>query len=420
MSRRSPPLVACCVLDRRVRQRRTSSASQRAAARRRRPPRRRRRRQSNTPGEQSEFFDQAGLRQAARAARRRARGPGRPAVGAGDRAGDGRHRRVQVRPGTAGTSASRTPRSTTRGAQVGWTTMQAEVEALARRDRQVHGRRRRGERRQADLRHRGADPGGNCDALIVSPNTTATLTPAVEQACETESRSSCSTAASTPTARSRSSTRSAATPSAPTRPSSWSTTSSRAARSSPCGSCRAWTCSRPAGRRQGDLRRGRPERRRRRVHRRRRRQDQVDRLRLHPARGRARRRLDGRRRDLRRRHRGVRGRRPGHPADHRRGPARLPDQVAGGRPDRGRARPTRTTSGARRSSPRPRSSRARKSRRSGSCRSRTITQDNLDQYVDSRTCRRCTTRCAAARTCRASPRTGVAARISTSHGSGRA
>ena len=102
--------------------------------------------------------------------------------------------------------------------QVGWTTMQQEVklhkeianfravDAEAKDDKQI-----------SDIEELA---NGNCDALIVSPNTTATLTPAVEAACEKACRSSCSTAASTPTARSRSSTRSAATRSAWTAPSS--------------------------------------------------------------------------------------------------------------------------------------------------------------------------------------------------------
>ncbi len=66
--------------------------------------------------------------------------------------------------------------------QVGWKTMQAEVElhdeiaeftvldAEAKDDKQITD--------IASLLSRG------CDALIVSPNTTATLTPAVEQACD--------------------------------------------------------------------------------------------------------------------------------------------------------------------------------------------------------------------------------------------
>ena len=66
--------------------------------------------------------------------------------------------------------------------QVGWKTMQAEVklhkeianfraiDAEAKDDKQI-----------SDIEELA---GGNCDALIVSPNTTATLTPAVEAACE--------------------------------------------------------------------------------------------------------------------------------------------------------------------------------------------------------------------------------------------
>jgi ribose transport system substrate-binding protein len=66
--------------------------------------------------------------------------------------------------------------------QVGWTTMQEEVklhkeianfkavDAEAKDDKQI-----------SDIEELA---GGKCDALIVSPNTTATLTPAVEAACE--------------------------------------------------------------------------------------------------------------------------------------------------------------------------------------------------------------------------------------------
>jgi ribose transport system substrate-binding protein len=68
--------------------------------------------------------------------------------------------------------------------ETGWTTMQAQVEALsgdianfeavdaeASDDKQI-----------SDIQSLAR---GDCDALIVSPNTTQTLTPAVEQACET-------------------------------------------------------------------------------------------------------------------------------------------------------------------------------------------------------------------------------------------
>jgi ribose transport system substrate-binding protein len=66
--------------------------------------------------------------------------------------------------------------------QVGWKTMQAEVklhdeianfkavDAEAKDDKQI-----------SDIEELA---GGNCDALIISPNTTATLTPAVEAACK--------------------------------------------------------------------------------------------------------------------------------------------------------------------------------------------------------------------------------------------
>ena len=92
----------------------TDDSGQRRLARSRPRPRRRRRRRH---GRAVRVLRPGGLRPAARAARRRAGGPGRQAVGAGDRARDGRHGRVQDGQGPAGTSASRTPRSTTRGAR---------------------------------------------------------------------------------------------------------------------------------------------------------------------------------------------------------------------------------------------------------------------------------------------------------------
>ena len=123
------------------------------------------------------------LRQAARPARHRARGPGRQAVGAGDRARDGRHGQVQgqegqrlepvllqrrgrqpVAPGRLQDDAGRRSSSTRRSP-----TSRA-VDAEAKDDKQI-----------SDIEELA---GGNCDALIVSPNTTATLTPAVEAACE--------------------------------------------------------------------------------------------------------------------------------------------------------------------------------------------------------------------------------------------
>jgi ribose transport system substrate-binding protein len=69
--------------------------------------------------------------------------------------------------------------------QVGWKTMQVEadlheeigkftaLDAEAKDDKQI-----------SDIE--GMVSGGKCDALIVSPNTTATLTPAVEAACEAD------------------------------------------------------------------------------------------------------------------------------------------------------------------------------------------------------------------------------------------
>ena len=66
---------------------------------------------------------------------------------------------------------------------VGWLDMQAQVDVLkAESSLQGGGRGRQG--RQADLRHQRLRAGGECDVLIVSPNTTAALTPAVEAACK--------------------------------------------------------------------------------------------------------------------------------------------------------------------------------------------------------------------------------------------
>ena len=69
--------------------------------------------------------------------------------------------------------------------QVGWTSMQQQVEALGDQiasftavDAEASD-----EKQISDIQ--GLLDGGNCDALIVSPNTTAALTPAVESACET-------------------------------------------------------------------------------------------------------------------------------------------------------------------------------------------------------------------------------------------
>ena len=77
-----------------------------------------------------------------------------------------RHRRVQAKKSRGWNLCFSNAAVDNPWRQVGLKTMQAEVEA-AQGDRQVHGRRRRGQGRQADLRHRGARSAGNCDALIV-------------------------------------------------------------------------------------------------------------------------------------------------------------------------------------------------------------------------------------------------------------
>ena len=65
--------------------------------------------------------------------------------------------------------------------QTGWTTMQAEVELHDEiGDFQAVDAEAQDEKQISDIEQLVS--GGNCDALIVSPNTTATLTPAVEQA----------------------------------------------------------------------------------------------------------------------------------------------------------------------------------------------------------------------------------------------
>jgi len=67
--------------------------------------------------------------------------------------------------------------------QVGWETMQAEVDLQEDiGDFRVLDAEAQDEKQISDIEQLVS--GGNCDALIVSPNTTATLTPAVEQACE--------------------------------------------------------------------------------------------------------------------------------------------------------------------------------------------------------------------------------------------
>ena len=79
---------------------------------------------------------------------------------------------------------------------------------------------------------------GNCDVFIISPNSTAAMTPAVERACETGKPVIVfDRGVRDRLRRPRSSTRSAASRGASTPPSSSSTTSRRATRSSRCASC---------------------------------------------------------------------------------------------------------------------------------------------------------------------------------------
>ena len=67
--------------------------------------------------------------------------------------------------------------------QVGWTTMQAEVEATPDiGDFNAIDAEASDEKQISDIEALSKE---NCDALIISPNTTKTLTPAVEQACKT-------------------------------------------------------------------------------------------------------------------------------------------------------------------------------------------------------------------------------------------
>jgi ribose transport system substrate-binding protein len=66
---------------------------------------------------------------------------------------------------------------------VGWTNMQAEVDQHPEIGRFIHVDAEGSDDKQiADINDLLA--GGNCDVLIVSPNTTAALTPAVERACQ--------------------------------------------------------------------------------------------------------------------------------------------------------------------------------------------------------------------------------------------
>jgi ribose transport system substrate-binding protein len=68
---------------------------------------------------------------------------------------------------------------------VGWQTMQAQVEALGDdiADFNAVDAEASDDKQISDIQ--SLTRGDRCDALIVSPNTTETLTPAVEQACET-------------------------------------------------------------------------------------------------------------------------------------------------------------------------------------------------------------------------------------------
>src|ERR687891_197671 len=68
---------------------------------------------------------------------------------------------------------------------VGWTTMQAQVEALSDEiaDFNAVDAEASDDKQISDIQ--SLTRGDQCDALIVSPNTTATLTPAVERACDT-------------------------------------------------------------------------------------------------------------------------------------------------------------------------------------------------------------------------------------------
>lgn len=66
---------------------------------------------------------------------------------------------------------------------VGWTTMQAEVDLHPEIAELIHVDAQGNDEKQiSDIADLVAS--GNCDVLIVSPNTTAALTPAVEQACQ--------------------------------------------------------------------------------------------------------------------------------------------------------------------------------------------------------------------------------------------
>ena len=124
-------------------------------------------------GTESEFFDQAEYGRAARLrdASPRARPTSR---GSRHRARDGRHRRVR-QPGGGWKSASPTPSVDNPWRQVGWKTMQAEVELHPEiADFTVLDAEAEDDKQISDIQ---SLTGADCDALIVSPNTTATLTP---------------------------------------------------------------------------------------------------------------------------------------------------------------------------------------------------------------------------------------------------
>ena len=132
--------------------------------------------------EKSKFFVQADYDRQLALRDIEAEGPGRAAVGAGPRPGDGRHGQVQEgRPST--TSASPTPPWTTRGARSAGrpcrrrSKLHPEIGSFKALDAEG-----KDDKQICDIESLTS---GKCDALIVSPNTTATLTPAVEQACET-------------------------------------------------------------------------------------------------------------------------------------------------------------------------------------------------------------------------------------------
>ena len=166
----------------------------------------------------------------------------------------------------------------------------------------------------------------------------------------------------------------------------------------------------PLVRRRAHLRRGRPQRRGRRVHRGLDRQHQVDRRGLPAALRQHRRHLDGRRRDRRRRHRGVRGLRRAVPDHHRRRPAGLPAQVArrgphGHRPDLPHL-PVAHPDHRRRDDPHA----ASRCPSAGPCRSPS-SPPRTSTATSSPTCRCCTTRCAAAKTCPTSPSAGAVAEV---------